>query len=81
MTKANLPPGILGKVLKRGTRVLRLAQAKVSSRDLSFGATCHHDKIPQDFLIPQGFLSILAALIRDFFFANHLEHRKGWGGG
>ena len=29
MTKANLPPGLLGKVLKRGTRVLRLAQAKV----------------------------------------------------
>ena len=29
MTKANLPSGLLGKVLKRGTRVLRLAQAKV----------------------------------------------------
>ncbi|CAH3144466.1 unnamed protein product, partial [Porites lobata] len=31
MTKANLPSGLLGKVLKRGTRVLRLAQAKVAS--------------------------------------------------
>ena len=29
MTKANLPSGLLGKVLKRGTRALRLAQAKV----------------------------------------------------
>lgn len=29
MSKANLLPGILGKVIKRGTRVLRLAQAKV----------------------------------------------------
>ena len=32
MTKANLPPGLLGKVLKRGTRVLRLAQAKVRKK-------------------------------------------------
>ncbi|XP_068675768.1 S-phase kinase-associated protein 2-like [Montipora foliosa] len=31
MTKANLLPGLLGKVLKRGTKVLRLAQAKVAS--------------------------------------------------
>ena len=41
MTKANLPSGLLGKVLKRGTRVLRLAQAKVSetkSQGLSVGA-------------------------------------------
>lgn len=31
MTKANLFPGLLGKVLKRGTRVLRLAHAKVNN--------------------------------------------------
>lgn len=35
MTKANLPSGLLGKVLKRGTRVLRLAQAKVCFCSLS----------------------------------------------
>ena len=31
MTKSNLLPGLLGKVLKRGTRVLRIAHAKVTS--------------------------------------------------
>ena len=35
MTKANLPPGLLGKVLRRGTRVLRLAQGKVIRRVLN----------------------------------------------
>ena len=43
MTKANLPSGLLGKVLKRGTRVLRLTQAKVcfcpSSLNTTQGAT------------------------------------------
>lgn len=33
MTKANLFPGLLGKVLKRGTRVLRLAHAKVKNNN------------------------------------------------
>ena len=31
MTKSNLLPGLLGKVLKRGTRVLRIAHAKVTA--------------------------------------------------
>ena len=40
MTKANLLPGLLGKVLKRGTRVLRLAQAKVNTNYGKYTVHC-----------------------------------------
>lgn len=40
MTKANLFPGLLGKVLKRGTRVLRLAHAKVNNNNNNINRIC-----------------------------------------
>ncbi|KAJ7386610.1 F-box protein of unknown function [Desmophyllum pertusum] len=46
MSKANLLPGILGKVIKRGTRVLRLAQAKVESPICDDNALFFPDVVP-----------------------------------
>jgi len=46
MSKANLLPGLLGKVLKRGTRVLRLAQAKVASPICDENALFFSDVVP-----------------------------------
>jgi len=46
MSKANLLPGLLGKVIKRGTRVLRLAQAKVASPICDENALFFSDVVP-----------------------------------
>ncbi|RMX58774.1 hypothetical protein pdam_00010793 [Pocillopora damicornis] len=46
MTKSNLLPGLLGKVLKRGTRVLRIAHAKVTSPLCDDNAPFFLDVVP-----------------------------------
>ncbi|KAK2554647.1 S-phase kinase-associated protein 2, partial [Acropora cervicornis] len=46
MTKANLFPGLLGKVLKRGTRVLRLAHAKIASPLCDDNTSSFPDVVP-----------------------------------
>nr|XP_058943189.1 S-phase kinase-associated protein 2-like [Pocillopora verrucosa] len=46
MTKSNLLPGLLGKVLKRGTRVLRIAHAKVASPLCDDNAPFFLDVVP-----------------------------------